>query len=88
MAEEEEHAAMTTEDPTVSRNAKRLLVAMYRLSHGVPGVELHRDDVLAEIEREALFDISDEQFAVYHRRAVDEVRGVPNESNTPKEGNG
>jgi hypothetical protein len=57
-----------------SKNAKRMLVAIYRLTKGRTDVAVTKDEIFAECRRERLFHLSDDDFKAYHRRVLDEVK--------------
>jgi len=57
----------------LSRDAKRLLVAIYRLSGGRTDVGVTDEQIEQELTREALLDCTDEQFDAHHRRVLAEV---------------
>jgi hypothetical protein len=57
----------------VQRDAQRVLAAVYRLSRGAPGITLEQADVFAEVEREQLLSLSDEEFKTYLSRIEAEV---------------
>lgn len=54
-------------------NSKRLLVALYRLSKGRPGVVIAKADLLSEVTREGLFRLSEEGYAAYKSKVCTEV---------------
>ncbi len=62
-----------TRSPQVERDAKRILVALYRLSKGRP-CQVNREDLLAECTRESLFTCSNEEFETYRTKVLEEVR--------------
>lgn len=58
---------------SVERNAQRVLAAVYRLTRGDTRTAVPESEILAEVEREALLDLSDEQFEKYRRAVLAEV---------------
>jgi hypothetical protein len=67
---------MSDVDPKVVRDAKRVLAALYRLARGRTDITVSRADLWAEVARERLLDLSDEAFAAYRARGLEEVRAM------------
>lgn len=65
---------MSTDDARIERNAMRWLAAAYRLAKGRTDVPVDRSEVQVEVERERLFELSDEEFVAYRAKAVAEVK--------------
>jgi hypothetical protein len=62
----------------LEEDAKRVLLVLYRLSKGTPGVRVHRHAIFAECERLKIFEMSDEEFDRFHRQTVREYERCAN----------
>lgn len=70
-----EAIAMAQANPEkTARDAKRMLGAIYRLSHGSPLIAVAKIDVLKEMRRERLLELTDEEYEAYKKKSIEEVR--------------
>ena len=60
-------------DPKLSREARRVLVAIYRLIRGRSGAEVDQDAIAEELQSEALLDLTEAEFAVYEEKVRAEI---------------
>lgn len=66
---------MAQADPKkTARDAKRMLGAIYRLSHGSPNIKVEKIEVLRECRHERLFELTDEEYEVYRAKILAEVK--------------
>ena len=52
------------------RDADRVLGAIYKLTHGQPGVVVSRVELIALIKRERLFKLTDEEYATWKAQTI------------------
>lgn len=65
---------MMESDQKTARNAKRMLGALYRLSHGSTLIKVEKAEVFAECRRERLFELTDEEYEAYRAKILEEVK--------------
>lgn len=55
---------------------KRVLIVLYRLSHGTPGIAVHKTALLNEINRLGVMDMTPEEFDQFHTDSVKQFKKV------------
>lgn len=58
----------------LSRNEHRTLVVVYKLAKGMVGVPVKEDDIYEEITNKQIYEMTDEEFDIYHKQVLAEVK--------------
>ena len=58
----------------LSKNEYRTLIVVYKLAGGKAGVSIEEKDIVKEIRNKNVYGMTDEEFLVYHKQILKEVK--------------